>query len=234
MARLRRKDLKRDRFVEEVTHQVTFVATHRKQFIAGGVAVVVVLVASVGYWSYARHRSAASQSALQEALELYHGIVSAESMPGVKTFSSEAERFDSVTLALDSIALDYSGTAAATGASYYSGLLDREQGNTAESRAHFEQSTRGKGTEYPSLARLALGELLFAEGDVDEARGQLQQLVENPTRTISRNRASIEVARTYLESDPQKAREMLDAIQAENGPASPLAATLLETLPEGI
>ncbi|MCY4598143.1 MAG: tetratricopeptide repeat protein [Bryobacterales bacterium] len=234
MARLRRKDLKRDRFVEEVTHQVTFVAAHRKQFIAGGLAIVIVLVASVGYWSYARQRNQASRAALQEAVESYHGIVGEESVPGAKKFSSEAERLDSVTAALDKVTLDYSGTAAAAGALYYAGLLDREEDNTAEARSHFEQATRGKGTEYPSLARLALAELLFAEGEVAGAREQLQSLVENPTRTISRDRASIELARTYLETDPQKAREMLDAIQAENGPASPLAAALLETLSEGI
>ena len=234
MARLRRKDLKRDRFVEEVTHQVTFVAAHRKQFVAGGLAIIVVLVGSVGYWSYARQRSQASLAALQEAVELYHGFVSEESVPGVKTFSSESERLTSVTAALDRVTLDYSGTVAAAGASYYAGLLDRDEGRTAEARSHFEQATRGKGTEYPSLARLALGEVLFAEGDIAGAREQLQSLVENPTRTISRDRASIELARTYLESDPGKAKEILVAIQTENSPASPLAAALLETLPEGI
>lgn len=234
MARLRRKDLKRDRFVEEVTHQVTFVAAHRKQFIAGGLGIIVVLVGSVGYWSYARQRSQASLAALQEAVELYHGIVSEESVPGVKVFPTAEERLSSVTTALDRVTLDYSGTAAAAGASYYAGLLDRDEGSTAEARSHFEQATRGTGTEYASLARLALGELLFAEGDVSGAREHLQFLVENPTRTISRDRASIELARTYLESDPEKAREMLDAIQTENSPASPLAGALLETLPEGI
>lgn len=233
MARIRRKDLKRDRFVEEVTHQVTFVAAHRKQFVAGGLAIIVALVGSVGYWSYARQRNQASLAALQEAVELYHGIVSEESVPGVKNFSSEAERVTSVTTALDKVTLDYSGTAAAAGALYYAGLLDRDEDSAAEAQSHFEQAIRGKGTEYPSLARLALGELLFSQGDLDGAREQLESLVENPTRMVSLERASIELARTYLESDPQKAREMLDAIQTENGPASPLAAALLETLPEG-
>jgi hypothetical protein len=34
-------------------------------------------------------------------------------------------------------------------------------------------------------------------------------------------------------SDPQRARDMLSEIQSENGPASALAADLMETLGEG-
>ena len=233
LARLRRKDLKRDRFVEEVTQQVAFFAVHRKRFIGGGIAVVVLIVAAVSYSAYARGRHAASQAALQEAVDYYHGVVTDEDLPGVKTFTSESERIDAVTKALDAIALDYSGTIAAGGAAFYSGLLDRDEGNVAEARSHFEQALNGKGSEYPGLARLALGGLLLAEGDSEGARKHFQWVVEHPSRTVSKDRASIEVARTLIENDPQQAREILDAIQAENGPASSLAATLMETIAEG-
>ena len=95
---------------------------------------------------------------------------------------------------MDKVTLDYAGTAAATGAAYYSGLLDREQGNATEAKAHFETAMRGKGSEYPALARLALGGMLLTEGDAEAAREHFQQIVDNPTRTIPKDRASIEVA----------------------------------------
>lgn len=233
MARIRRKDLKRDRFVEEVTHQVEYVSGHRNQFVAGGVAIVVLLVGGVGYWTYATQRHSASHAALQDAIESFHGVVSVEERPGIKTFSNEAERIDGVTRALDAIILDYSSTAAGAGASYYSGLLDREQGNIAEAQSHFEQAVRGTGDEYPALARLAFGALLLAQGEPEAAREQFRELVDHPTRTVSRDLASIEMARTYIGSDPQQARDILSAIQAENGPASAMAAALMETLGEG-
>lgn len=233
MARFRRKDLKRDRFVEEVTQRVEFFAGHRKQFIGGGIAVVVIIVAAVGYTTYTRNRSRASLSALQESIDLYHGVVTVEDIPGSKTFATETERIDAVTRSLDILAVDYSGTPAAAGAAFYSGLLDREQGNIAEARAHFEQAVNGSGREYPALARLALGSLLLADGSADEARTHFQWVVDNPTRTVSRDRASIEVARTLIESDPQQAREILDAIRTENGPAGPMATALIETIAEG-
>ena len=233
MARFRRKDLKRDRFVEEVTHQVEYVSGHRKQFIALGVAIVVVLLGGGGYWTYSRERNIDSSAALQEAINLFHGVVSLEERPGLETFSTEAERIDEVTRGLDAIMLDYSGTPAAAGASYYSGLLDREQGFTSEAQSHFEQAVRGSGTEYPALARLALGVLLFDGGDAEGARVQFRAVVENPTRTVSRDRATIEYARTFIESDPQQARDLLRPIQSGNGPASSIAAALLETFAEG-
>ena len=233
MARFRRKDLKRDRFVEEVSERVEYFAAHRKQFIGGGVAVVVLLIGGVAYGGYARQRGIDSRAELLKATTLYGGVVTTESVPGVKTFATEAERVEEVTRALDKVTLDYAGTAAATGAAYYSGLLDREQGNATEAKAHFETAMRGKGSEYPALARLALGGMLLDEGDAEAAREHFQQIVDNPTRTIPKERASIEVARTLVGSDPQRAREMLSEIQAQNGPASALAADLMETLGEG-
>ena len=233
MVKLRRKDLKRDRFVEEVTHQVEYFSGHRKQFIAGGISLVVALVGGVGYWTYSRDRHVSANADLQEAINLFHGVVSMEEMPGIETFSTQGERIEAVTRALDAISLEFSGTAAAAGASYYSGLLDREQGNKMEAQSHFEQAVRGTGSEYPALARLALGALLFESGDEESAREQFRLVVERPTRTVSRDRATIELARTFIKSDPQQARDLLSAIQAENGAASSIAAALLATLAEG-
>ena len=234
MARFRRKDLKRDRFVEEVSEGVGFVTLHRRKFVAGGIALVVALVAGTGYWSYARQRAIDSQSALLKATALFGGLVTEEDLPpGVPTFDSAAERVDEVTRALDRVTLDFPGTAAAAGAAFYSGLLDQEDGNLIEARSHFEQATRGSGREYPALARLALGQLLLDEGEAESAREHFQVVVDSPTRTVSRDRAEIEVARTWMSTDPAKAREILSAIQERNLAAGPLVADLLDAMEEG-
>jgi len=194
LQRFRRKDLKRDRFVEEVGERVEYFSAHRKQFVGGGVAVLVLLVGGVGYGGYARQRGIDSQAALLNATTLYGGVVTTESVPGLKTFATEAERVEEVTRALDKVTLDYAGTSAAAGAAYYSGLLDREQGNAIEAKAHFETAARGKGSEYPALAKLALGEMLFAEGDVEAARAYSKRLSTTPrgrsprTARLSRSR----------------------------------------------
>ncbi len=232
MARFRRKDLKRDRFVEEVSHQVEFFSAYRKQIIGGGVAGLVLIAAISGYFAYSRSRSQDARSELLKALESYHGVVSAESIPGVKIFDSKEERFETVSRELDAVVLEYGGTAAATGAAYYAGLLDREEGNLTEAKAHFEQAIRGSGDEYAALAHLALGGLLMAEGNAEAARDQFQQVVDNPTRTAPSEIASLEVARTFLVSDPQKAKEILEAINEQSAMASTLTAALLEKVAE--
>ena len=150
----------------------------------------------------------------------------------MKTFATETDRIDQVTRALDAITLDYTGTEAASGAMYYSGLLDRDEGNSAEARAHFEQAIRGQGSEYPALARMALGGLLFDQGEAEAAREQFQAVVDAPTVMVSKDQASIELARTLVASDPGKAREILDRIRSGSSPASAMAAALLETLGE--
>ena len=233
VARFRRKDLKRDRFVEEVTEGVGFVARHRNKFVAGGLSAVVAVVGGVGYWTYARQRGIDSTAALLKATALYGGVVSEEDFPGVPTFRTASERVDKVTRALDQVSLDFPGSAAAAGAAYYSGLLDRDEGNLIEARSHFEQAMRGKGREYPALARLALGQMLLDEGDAEAARQHFQAVAESPTRTVSRERAEIEVARTWMSSDPARAREILTAIRERNAAAGPLVAELLDVLEEG-
>ena len=231
--KFRRKDLKRDRFVEEVSHQVVFIRRHRKQFVAGAIVLVVVLVTGTGYWTYNRQQQQASQAALYDAIQNFHGIVSDEPSPGSKTFSQESDRIQESEQSLNKVTLEFSNAQGATGAMYYLGLLDLEQGNRTEAISHFEQAARGSSAEYSALAKFSLGTVLLQEGDVDAAREHFQHLVENPTRTISRDQAYIEVARSYISSDSKRALEMLNELQAQNNPASVMAATLIKTIDEG-
>lgn len=231
--RFRRKDLKRDRFVEEVSHQVEYVSGHRKQVTAAVAVALALLIGGGAYWSYARNKAVASNAALQEAIDLYHGDVTLEERPGMQTFATQAERTERVTRALDGVILNYQGTPAAAGAAYYSGLLDLEQGNRVEAKAHLEQAIRGAGSELPAQARMALGAMLLEDGDSAAAREVLQPVVDNPTRTVTRARATIELARTYVDSDPEEARRILNEVQTEHPPASGMASAVLETLPDG-
>ena len=54
MAKITRKQLKKDRFAEEVRHSVSYVSTHRNSMIAAAAALVVITGGIYGYVTYRR------------------------------------------------------------------------------------------------------------------------------------------------------------------------------------
>ena len=94
-----------------------------------------------------------------------------------------------------------------------------------------ESIVAGRNPEVASLARLALADLLQAEGKKDEARGMYQYLVDHPTDLVPAPRAQLALAKILIESDPQKAREMLESLQAMPGAISVTAVNLMSRLP---
>ncbi len=233
MAKLNRKYLKRDRFVEEVGHRVEYLSEHRNKAIVSGAVALALIVGGGSLWTYKRTKAANGRAALHKALDLFHGAVSLENQPGTITFATSLERIRRTTEAMEGVIDDYSGGAPAAAAEYYLGLLSAEQKKTEEARARFEAAIDGPDREYAALARLAFAAMLRQNGKLDEARRHCEQLVAQPSRVVSKARAQIALAQTYAESDPAKAREILTEIQQANDPASVLAASELEELGEG-
>ena len=86
MARLSRKQLKKDRFAEEVGHSVVYVSSHRKQFLIWGALGVALIIGIVSYAGYRRARSADARAEFHKAVNMYHGKVDTEERPGGITF----------------------------------------------------------------------------------------------------------------------------------------------------
>ncbi len=235
MAKLNRKYLKRDRFVEEVGHQVEYLSEHRNKVIVSGAVALALIVGGGSFWTYKRAKAAAGRVALHKAVNLFHGKVSLENQPGTLTFATTLERIRRTTEALEGVIDDYSGSAQAAAAEYYLGLLNAEQKKAEEARTRFEAAIDGPDAEYAALARLAFAEMLQQSGKLDEARRHYERLAAEPTRVVSKARAQIALARTYAASDPAKAREILTEVQRENGPAaSMLIGSELEDLQDPV
>lgn len=234
MAKLNRKYLKRDRFAEEVGHQVEYLSAHRNKVIISGAVALALVVGGGSWWTYKRAKAADSRAALHKAVDLFHGEVSLENRSGAASFATTLERIRRTTEALEGVIDEYSGSAPAAAAAYYLGLLDAEQEKTEEAGARFEAAIAGPDAEYAALARLALAEMLRRNGKLDEARQHYERLAANPTRVVSKARAQIALARTYAAGNPEKAREILAEVRRENGAAaSMLIDSDLQSLADG-
>jgi predicted negative regulator of RcsB-dependent stress response len=230
VAKFTRKTLKQDRFAEEVTHGVEYVSEHRRKVITIIVAAVVAVVATTGWLSYSRNRAEKAQEALAEAINQFHGVVDTEERVGFVTFSTTIERFREVTTDLEGVITEYSGRPEADQAGYYLALLEIEQGKLTEARDRLA-AVAGRGDEETAaLARLVLGDLLAREGKLEEAKTELQRVVDKPTRAVPKERAQLALARAMAKAEPEKAKEILQELMANPGPVSVAAGVTMRQL----
>jgi len=234
VAGLSRKDLKHDKFVEEVGQSVRFFRSHRNQVIGAAVLVIAAVVGVSSWMGYSRSQNEAAQLALQEAVRLYHGSVTTEQRAGVVSFATSGERMRRTTEAFEQIKIDSPGSDSATAAEYYLALLEVEDGKAEEARTRLQKLVSGaSGGNYVGPARLTLAQMLAREGKIDEARSEFESLIKNPSAIVPAERAKLELARVLAEHDPAAARPLLEELSTVQGPVSAAASLALSRLPQG-
>src|SRR5690242_8565962 len=107
MDRRTRKDLKTDKFAQEVGLGVQFLAGHKAQatrYIAIG---LVVLIVFAGYWIYSNRQAAARAKAMAEAIHVSDAVISATPAPPTLNFATQAEKDKAVVEAYSKVAAAY-------------------------------------------------------------------------------------------------------------------------------
>jgi len=219
--RLTRHDLKTDKFVEEVGQTVHFLGAHRGQAIRyGGIALAVLVLAGAGYF-YMQSRRTERQQALYKALDTYNARVMAEAPPaGLKAFKSQAEKDQAVNKELGDLMSKYSGSDEAAIATYLLGISAADQGKTADAERYFKKSAEDAGKDYASLARLSLAEVYASEGKTADAEKVLREIMASPTILVTKEQASLSLARILAQSKPDEARKLLEPLRTATGSIS--------------
>src|SRR5262249_29616318 len=110
MDRITRKDLKTDRFAQEVGHTFEFISTHRTEVIRyGGLGLLAILIAG-GIFYYMRYQAGIREEALAQAFRMDEATIAPNIRPGVMSFPSEAEKSKARDKAFLDIAVKYQGT----------------------------------------------------------------------------------------------------------------------------
>src|SRR4051794_36165658 len=107
MDRITRKDLKTDKFAQEVGHTVEFLSEHKGQTLRYGLIGLAVLVIGVGIYVYARHQATMRAEALTEAMRINEGVVSSIPVPPNRTFLTQAEKDKARIAAFADLAAKY-------------------------------------------------------------------------------------------------------------------------------
>ncbi len=231
MDRITRHDLKTDKFVEEVAHSVEYLEGHRSQVVRYGAIVVAVLVAAGGLWWFMQNRKAERQTALYEAIETYNTRVTATPGPeGMKSFRTEAERTAAINKDLGALVQKYNGSDEAAVATYLLGVNAADQGNVADASRYLKQAADSGNAEYGSLAKLSLADIYFAEGKIAEAEKLVREIVASPTTLVSKDQASLNLARIIARTKPDEARKLLEPMRTANNASSRVAIQAMADL----
>jgi hypothetical protein len=233
VARITRKELKSDKFAQEVGLTVTFFEEHQKDVVRyGGIGLAVVLLVG-GFVVYQRHEHAARQEELAGAIRIQETPVApVGSVPaGGQTFPTQDVKDQVATKAFADLESKHSGSDEAQIAEYYLGCIHSDQGKLADAEKNFLNVANHADKNYASLAKIALAEIYFSDGRFDQGEKLLRDLMEHPTVLVSKDQAALALAKHYIGRNNAEARKLLAPIKDGRSPVATIAQTMSSQLP---
>jgi len=223
--RITRKELKQDRFAQEVGRTFEYLSEHKKQLIRYGAAALAVVLIMLAAFYFTRRQRIARQEELHAAMELLAAPVGAPAAPGAKSFASDAEKDAAVTKALNDIINRSPRSDEAAVAQYLLGARAADEGRLDEASRLLESAAKSGNREYASLAKLALAEVYGVRGKRAEAEKLLRELINQPTVLVSKGAATLALARLMAPSQPQEALKLLAPLRDAPGELGRAAIT---------
>ncbi len=230
MSRITRKELKTDQVALQVEHGISFFEHHTKEIgkYAGIVAIIVVIAAA--YTLYSRNEASKREQALATAIRAQEAGVGVSGNGGLSFPTQEAKDAETERLFSD-VRSKYPGTTEGEIAQYYLGSIKADQGKMAEAEKLFQETAQKGDAKYSSLAKLSLAQIYFTDGRADQGEKMLRDLMEHPTLFVSKDQATITLARFLAPKKPAEARKLLEPLRNSNTSASAVALNLISELP---
>jgi len=230
VARITRKELKTDKFALEIGHTVTLFEKHRREIIRYGIAGLVVVLAIIGFLFYSNRQQAARQQALARAIDIEESPVGAAAA-GQQSFPTEDAKDQAALKAFTDLKNQYGSSAEGEIAEYYLGAIKADQGKLLDAEKSFAEVADHGDARYSPLAKLSLAQVYFAEGHADKGEALLRELIKNPTVFVSKEQATMALARLIGPKRPAEARKLLDPLRNTPGVVGQLALQLEGELP---
>ena len=208
--------VKHDAFREKTLETVQYVSGHRSQILKYVAVVVAVLLLAGGTWLYRDNQHSLRMNALNDAFKIYNSQIVEQGNPPPFAnywYRSAAEKTTAINKAFTGLTEKYGNSDEAMIAHYYLGLLAADAGKTDESEKHYKTVAENASRDYASLAKLSLAQLYKSTGKLEEGRKLIQSLIDSPTIFVTKESATIEMARLLQQSKPDEARKLLEPLR---------------------
>jgi predicted negative regulator of RcsB-dependent stress response len=226
--RLTRKELKSDRFALEVQHSVEYVAGHRRQVVRWASIGVAAVLLIVGVFVYRNYERGVRQEKLASAMQIMNANIGQSQSDYAVSFPTTAERDKAGTKAFTELATKYPGTDEGLLAEFYLGTNAADAGNIDEAAKRYKIVTDDGSGPYASMAKLSLAQIYAAQGKQAEGEKLIQSVIDHPTELVSKEAATIALAKLVAIKDPARARKMLEPLRGS--PRSGISRSTLNAL----
>jgi len=205
-----RHALKKDKFAQATASSMSWMSEHRSdvmRWIVGGAAVLVLCIGALIYWSM---RSTAADSALGAALGVYDAPLAQPGAPAEKgVYATAEERSKAANEQFAAVAKQYGWLPEGAKAHYFTGITDRELGQTAAAETELKVAAGSWDRNLQNLAKLALAGLYHQTGRDAQAIDLYNGLAAKPSETVSAGVAQLDLADLYAaEGKQDQARKL--------------------------
>lgn len=228
---LSRKELKQDNVALKVEQTTHFLAVHRTLATRIAIGVVAVIVIALTASFFITSRRDAREQALASALTLQNAPVGAAPPNGGVSFPSDLAKSEAVRKAFNSIISNDSGSQEAYAAEYYLAGIDVTAGKTDDALKKYDHVAGNADADFASLAKLGKAQVLFSLSRAPEAEAVLKDLIAHPTAMVSKEQATMILAKGIASTQPEEARKLLIPIASEHSDVSQAAVTALADIP---
>ena len=220
MARIQRQELKHDEFVDSVDAFLLYLEDNWRRLTVIALAVLLGGGSIGGYIWYSRDQEQRAGTALTAGLFTLQAPVQAglPQLPGEgpeRIFTSEQAKYEAARKEFNAIRTEFPRTRSALLAAFYVALCDHQLGKTDAAVTALEELTRARDTNVAAQARLTLAGFYQQRGRSADAEKLYRQLADNPTVTVPRSLALLELATLKTQTDPAAARKLFDEIKRE-------------------
>jgi TolA-binding protein len=227
MDRQQRRDLKHDKFVDEIGSLSTRARENQRLLLTIAGAAVILAVLAYGIYFYRSTREQKAQVALGKGIETIESPLlpapGAQAVPGAK-FKTEPERTAAAEKQFKDVEAHYGGSDAADVASLYLARIAADKGDVASARTRLQKFI----SDHPKHllvagARYSLYRLRIDGGEAPQVAQELQAEVAKPDPALPADSLLALLAHAWdVQGNSQKSKETYRRIVTEF-PDSPYA-----------
>ena len=235
MQALTRHQLKEDKFAAAAKGTVSWATHHQKLVSVASTVVLVAAALGIGGWAFLQWQEQKASFALGSALRTHLRQLrpaGTAANPDVPTFASAGERAKAARAEFQAVADKYSYTRSGRMARYYVGLTAMESGDASGAERELKAVADSRDQDLAPLAKLALATLYRSQKRDAEAIKLYHELIDNPTDSVPKATAQLELGALYEEKQPSEASKLYQQVRIENptGAAREIAASRLSRL----
>jgi TolA-binding protein len=218
MDRQHRRDLKHDKFVDEVGHLTDSARANQRTLYFIGAAAIAIAVAVYGFYFYRGSQETKAQAALAKAIDTIESPLIVEASPNKDArFKTDVEKNAAAEKEFKAIQGSYSGTDAADVANIYLARISASRGDIASARKQLQQFI----DEHPTHllvggARYSLYALRIDGGEAQQVATELNAEVAKTDPVLPADSLLVLLAQAYeTQGNSQNARETYRRIVTE-------------------